>query len=1100
MQKRIFLLGSFAKKKSTAGFNLFRFSSYFIIVLFCFLSTEIFAQVTTSSISGIIKSNNNQTVSSASIELIHLPTGTKYGLASSTDGRFRVGNLIPGGPYKITISFVGYQKEERDDVFLILGADQQLDFEMKPEGNQLTEVTVLAGRKDIRNGAGTRVGKEQIRTMPSLSRSIPDMTKLTPQNNNNSFVGTNFRYNNVTIDGAINNDAIGFSPSLGGQSGTSGMPGSSTRTNPVSLDAIQDIQVYLAPFDIKIGNFLGGSVNAVTRSGTNQFEGSIYGFGRNASLVGPNNAGDKSKIPSDFHDYQTGFRAGFPLIKDKLFFFTNEEITRRQDPVILAAGSSDVANVIDLASAQKISDYLKTNYQIDPGTYNNTSIYSNSNKFFNRIDWNINSKNQLTIRNNTVTSKATNLERDQQNFRFGSIDYRQINNQNSTVAELKSRFSNTVSNSLVLGYSTVHDYREPASDPRLPQVQIVGLKPGTTIFLGSDREGTIFDMRQKTFEFTDNLTFSKGKNTFTVGTHNELYNIQYGFVNSWNGRVDYNSIDDFLHNKKPSRVRGNYNYTNNTRDYIMGNPPASFHVNMYSLYGQDEIRVNNRLRITPGLRFDLASVPNKQPLSNKTTESPVDPNYATTYTHTQAKDIQNKFLGNVMVSPRLGFNYDVNGNRSLIIRGGTGVFTGRIPFAWLGYSFYNNGETYGAYDQRSNTKPFAAGSDPLVLSDSGIARFARQNGAAVSDKTKSTQVDLIDNKFKMPSVWRSDLALDFNLPGNYKLTLEGIYTKVINDLKFQQINIVDKPVYYPYDVNHQQPIYPSGQINPLFTNAYLLSNTKEGYRYSITAQLSKTFPFGLDVMAAYTYGHSKDITNGIRNSMESNWQLNQALNPNEPGLANSNFDVRQRIVSVINEKLNWNKKGKFVSTFTVFVNAQSGNPFTWGFLNATVQNTPQQVSLAYIPKAGETVKLFADNASGTAAQQAQVFDAFIDGNSYLKTRRGEFTERNGGRTPWNTTADFRFTQDFNFMSGKKKNTISLTFDILNLTNLLNSEWGHSYFSPNTFNSTASVGLKTAKAGTTSDYPVYTFSNPGIPYSTDFFASRYQMQFGLRYTF
>ena len=1056
------------------------------------------AQVTTSSISGNVTATNKQSIQSASIVLIHQPTGTKYGVATSADGRYRIGNLLPGGPYKLTVSYVGFDKEEKSDIYLNLGSDQQLDLELKPQGTQLTEVTVSAGRRDIRSGAGSRITREQIRTLPSLSRSLPDMTRTTPQNTNNSFAGTNFRYNNVTIDGAINNDAIGFSPSLGGQSGTSGMPGSSTRTNPVSLDAIQDIQVYLAPFDVKIGNFLGGSVNAVTRSGTNKLEGSIYAFGRKAWMIGPNNAGDKAKLPNDFHDSQTGFRLGFPIIKDKLFFFTNEEITRRQDPVILGAGSPDIAKVIDLASAEKISSYLRSTYNIDAGTYLNTSIYSNSNKFFNRVDWNINDKNQLTVRNNTITSRATNLERDQQNFRFGSIDFKQINNQSSTVAELKTRFSNLVNNSLVIGYSTVHDYREPLSDPRLPQVQIVGVKKTGTIFLGSDREATIFDMRQKTFEITDNLSFTKGKNTFTVGTHNELYNIQYGFVNSWNGRVDYASVDDFLANK-PSRVRGNYNYQNNTRSSIIDNPPAAFHVNLYSLYGQDEIRLTKKLRLTPGIRFDLASVPNKQPLSSKTTNAPFDVNYGKTYTHTQARDIRNDFLGNVMVSPRLGFNYDVRGNRSLVLRGGTGVFTGRIPFAWLGYSFYNNGETYGAYDRRSSAGPFAAGSNPLILSDSGIARFARQNGAAVNDKTKATQVDLIDNKFKMPAVWRSDLAVEYVLPANYKITLEGIYTKVIRDLKFQQINIVDNPIYFPYDVNKQQPVYPSGGVNPLFTNAYLLSNTNQGYRYSLTAQVSKTYPFGLDFMMAYTYGHSKDITNGIRNSMESNWQLNQALNPNDPQLANSNFDVRHRIVGVANQRINWGGKGKWMSTFTLYFNAQSGYAFSWGFLNATVQNTPQQVSLAYIPKAGETVKFFADNADATAAQQAGAFDAFIDQNTYLKSRRGTFTERNGGRTPWNTTADFRFTQDFNITRGQHKHTITFTYDIFNLTNLLNSGWGRSYFSPNTFNSTASVGLATVKAGTATAYPVYTWANPQA-YSIDFFASRYQMQAGLRYSF
>ena len=269
-------------------------------------------------------------------------------------------------------------------------------------------------------------------------------------------------------------------------------------------------------------------------------------------------------------------------------------------------------------------------YGIDPGAAVNYDIYARSNKFFNRFDWNINDKNQLTVRNNTIRSSATNLERDQANFRFGGIDYKQSNNQSSTVAELKSRLSNMTSNSLVIGYSNIHDFRDPTSNPAIPQIEISSR--GGTIFLGTDREASIFNMKQRTFEFTDNYTFSKGRHTFTLGTHNELYNITYGFVNAWNGRVGYGSVNDFLNNL-PSRVRTNYNYADNSRNNIIANPPAAFKLNMFSLYGEDQFQLTNHLKLTYGLRFDLANLPNKQPLSSdKTTNAPVDPNYGTTFT------------------------------------------------------------------------------------------------------------------------------------------------------------------------------------------------------------------------------------------------------------------------------------------------------------------------------------------------------------------------------------------------------------------------------------------------------------------------------------
>jgi len=1073
-----------------------------ILTVLLFAGLNVNAQVTTSSVSGKVKDAKGMTVPGASVLVVHLPTGTKYGAVTGTDGYFRLNNLNPGGPYRVTVTYIGYNKQDKEVGNLGLGVDQRVDFTLLDEGQQLTEVTVKGKRGALKTGAGTQIGEEQIKNMPSTSRSLTDITRVTPQvSKDNSFMGTNFRYNNVTIDGAINNDAIGFSPSLGGQSGSSGMPGSSTRTNPVSIDAIQDVQVLLAPYDVKIGNFTGGSVNAVTRSGTNEVTGSVYGFGRNASLIGRNKTGDNSKEPSAFHEYQTGFRVGLPLIKNKLFFFTNEEITRRQDPVILGAGSSDM-KVITEAQAQAITQLMETKYGINPGTYGNYNIYSNSNKFFNRLDWNINDKNQLTIRNNTITSDATNLERDQANFRFGGIDYKQTNNQNSTVAELKSRISNNLSNSLVLGYSSIHDYRTPTSNAALPQIEITGAAGGT-IFLGTDREASIFNMKQKTTEFTDNLTWSKGRHTFTFGTHNELYNITYGFVNSWNGRVAYDNVDAFLAGN-PARVRTNYNYTDNSRDYILNNPPAKFKVNMYSVYGEDQFQWTDRFKLTYGIRFDMADMPNKQPLSVKTTGAPEDPNYGTTYTYTKPKDIKNDFFGQVQVSPRVGFNFDVLGDQSLIMRGGSGLFTGRVPFAWLGYAYYNNGVTYGAYDNRSSTKAFAPGSDPIrdALTGNGEAGFVSKQGVNVNDAAGATQVDLIDNNFKMPKTWRTSLAFDYKTDNQWRFTVEGIYTKVIHDLMFQQINLVDNPTYAVYDTQHQQPIYSGAKINPLYTNAYLLSNTSKGYRYSLTGQVGKTIPGGFDVMAAYTYGRSKDVTNGIRNSMESNWQLNQSLSANNPGVANSNFDIRNRIVSTVNYKHSWDQAGKYVANFSLYFSAQSGTPYSYGFVNSTINGTGQTVSLVYIPQVGETARFFAADATGAA--QAAAFDAFINSDKYLKTRRGDFTERNGARTPWNYQADFRFAQDIRIVTnGEHKHTLSFTYDIVNLTNLLNKKWGVQYFSPNTFNSMASVGLSAVKGatGNATTYPTYTFNQANTSnYSKDFFASRFQMQFGLRYSF
>ena len=347
------------------------------------LMFQVSAQVTTASFTGKVKDKKGEEIPGATVFLVHEPTGTKYGASTQMNGNFTLANMNPGGPYSLSVSFVGYAPFKQGNIFLTLGSNPFVSIEILEENTQLKEVVVKADKGGTRSGAITTLSETTIKSVPTLNRSLTDMTRLTPQgSSSNSFAGTNFRYNNVTVDGTINNDAIGFSPSLGGQSGTSGMPGSSTRTNPISLDAIQDVQVYVAPYDVKVGNFTGGSINAVTRTGTNQVKGSVYGYGRNALLTGPNNAGDGSAIPSNYSDYQTGFRIGLPIIKNKLFFFTNEEITKRNEPIFY--GSNDPSALINAATATQISDFLKTKYGFDPGASADYSIYSQSNKCLSR--------------------------------------------------------------------------------------------------------------------------------------------------------------------------------------------------------------------------------------------------------------------------------------------------------------------------------------------------------------------------------------------------------------------------------------------------------------------------------------------------------------------------------------------------------------------------------------------------------------------------------------------------------------------------------------------------------------------------------------------
>ena len=1004
------------------------------LLLLLLLPFSLLSQVTTSNISGTIKDARGETIPGSTVYLTLPATGTKYAAVTDVSGIFHVYNANVGGPYNVKVTSVGFKPYQKSDIYLTLG-NNDLNVLLEEENTQLSEVVVTATKGGTKTGAQLNLGEERIKSVPTLARSITDFTKLVPQSVNNSFAGTNFRYNNVTIDGTINNDAIGFSPSLGGQAGTSGMPGSSTRTSPISLDAIQDIQVYIAPFDVKVGNFLGGSINAITRSGTNEVKGSIYGFGRNSSLAGFNTT-------SDFIDTQTGFRIGAPIVKDKLFVFTSLENTYRNEPVFYGSNSG---GLVSETLAKQIADYTQTKYGYNVGDYKDYSIYSMSQKYFNRLDWNINDNNQLTLRNNTTVSQATNLERDAANFRFGSQDFKQNANQSSTVLELRSHFG-SASNSLILGYTNIHDYRTPLSDNfSFPQTEIA--YNGGTIFLGNEREATIFNLKQKTFEFTNNFNWYVGNHSFLIGTHNEFYNIDYGFVNSWNGRIAYKSVDDYLAGKV-NRVRGFYGFQSNNRDDIFNNPYAQFNINLLSAYIQDEITLGN-LKLSPGIRADYTNLPNKPSLSNQV---------PSIYT--------NDYFNNINISPRLGLNWKLD---NLTIRGGSGVFVGRIPFAWLGYAFYNDGVGFGSFDLNNRATLKNVG-DPI---SDGAKVWAFNNG-----QKNLVQTDLIQNGFKMPSVMRSNLAADYNLSG-YKFTVEGLYTQVINDLKFQQINIVtDNPTYYSFDTQKQLPIYSGAKINSNLSNAYLLSNTDKGYRYQLTTSVNKSYPFGLDLYSAYTYGESKDVTNGIRNSMESNWQLNQSLTPNDPQLAYSNFDIRHRIISQLTYKLKQTQ-------VSMVLNSQSGTPYTWGLVNGTLANTPQTAGLVYIFKDDEVAKYIPN------ADQAKAFTDFINSNEYLLSRKGNFTERNGGRTPWSTTLDAKLIHNISL----GKNVLQLTADIFNLTNLLNNDWGQTYFVSNSFNSTSSVGLAKVSGET------FLFTKPTQkPYTVDQIASKWQVQLGVRFSF
>jgi hypothetical protein len=1078
-----------------------------ISLSFFFSFAFVMAQETTSTLSGVITDAKGAIITGASIVAKHEPTGYISGTQSNSKGIFIIPNLKPGGPYTITISFTGLATETLDNINLSLGNNPDANVTLKADDKNLKEVVVTGSRKGI--GSGLTVGRTQMNTLPSIGRSLADFTRLTPQSNNNSFAGTNFRYNNLTIDGAINNDAFGFSNSAGGTSGggQAGAAGSGTRTNPYSIDVIQEVQVQLAPYDVKLGNFTGGSVNAVTKSGTNDFHGSVYGYGRNQSLVGKSVDGLKTKVGSDFHDYQFGATIGGPIIRNKVFFIFNYEQTRRQEPSFYNAGDPGAA--MTATEGQQIADRLKTKYGYDPGSYLGAyKIFTNSDKLFGRLDFNLNSKNTLTIRGIYTNGSGNNLERSSTNFQFGSTDFTQHTKNLNLTAELKSKFSSTLSNQFNISYINVHEYRDfPGA--LAPYIDI----DNGRITLGTWREASIYNLKQRTIELSDNVTLIKGIHKFTFGTHNEFYNLTYGFINSWNGRWEYSrGVNSFLADN-PSRVRGAFTSDPkipNDRNSLFNAPPNPFSIALMSVYGQDEISISNRFKLSPGIRLDYSyagTQPGLDPAINTTNPSYQSPN--PTYTNTPFNQLTGKLPSRVALSPRLGFNFDVKGNQSIVIRGGTGIFTGRVPFAWYGYAYTLNGGTYGNIDWNG----IGSGTTvPLAINPYGLKDTVTKYGGTTRSSTR--EVDIFDNNFKLPTIWRSSIAADFKFGKGYKLTFDVLYTKTIYDVKYEQINLKDSVQYFSSGPT-QTPVYVGGKYNTQFSNVYFLTNTKEGYRYNLTAQISKVtnnIKLGGHVLnfnwsAAYTYGYSKDVTNGIRNSWESSYNVNPSIVPGNSALAYSNFDLRHRIVATLGGTFVWNQVN--ATSLSFFYGGQSGNPYSLVYQSAPFGNG-SNAPLPYIPKNQSDINL-RDNGGYTAAQQWTDLNNFIESDKYLKTRRGQYAERNGLRTPWVHDVDMKLMHEFKLSKTNKQHSIQISFDVFNVLNLLNNAWGHVNFVTNLNNYTVNflkfVNDANGKAAGTpaSGYlPTFTFVKPtGIDnhyYTLDPINSRWQGQLGVKYNF
>ena len=1031
-------------------------------------------QVTTSSITGFVTNTTGEVLSGSTIEATHVPTGTVYRTVSRKDGRYDLVNLIPGGPYSVVISFVGYNPYNESNFSLPLGENTRIDATLQPTATELATVVVTgtgAAGARRKTGASTSISNAQINAMPSLSRSILDYSRITPQaTGNNSFGGMNNRFNNITIDGAVNNDVFGLA-------GT-GTPGGQASTTPISLDAIQEIQVVLAPYDITYGNFTGGGINAVTRSGTNNLEGSVYYFMRNDGTVGKDPQ-TKQKT-SDFSDNQFGVRLGGPIIKNKLFFFINGEMGRRNAPTILNAGED--GSLISLEDAQAITDTLRNRWGYDPGTFAAFDAETQSDKIFGRIDWNINDKHRLTLRHNYISAFDDNISRTSNSFRFGNNTYRFNNTQHITVGELRSRFSNTITNNLIIGRHQIRDFRTTYGS-FFPSVEIS--HNGGTLTLGTERSSAANELDQDIIEVTNNLKIFKGKHSFTIGTHNEFFKFRNLFMNNLNGRWRFASLTDFNLNAPRQ-----FDVTYSADKAGLGEKPSGeFSAAQLGFYIQDEIQFNQRFRLTIGLRADMPVFSDKPPFNPY-----VDSVFKGVYSTQNVPDKQ------LLFSPRIGFNYDVDGNRNTIFRGGIGVFTGRVPFVWISNQFSNNGMLTLANAQTDNTPTTA----PYTVNN-GNGLQPDVDPSTIGSSGSNFDLNLIDTDFKLPQVVRLNLAVDRKLPGGVNLTIETMLSKTINNVFYEDINlaapvgVVDPIFNNGFDTRIAFASSSGGRrIHSRLNNAILVSNTNRGYSFNAGFTLNKTWKhfFG---QFAYNFNNAADVNSGLSSTALSNWEFVHIVgDPNNPQLATSAHEMRHRFTGVFSTNFTYAKH--FKTSLSFFYEGNSGRPFTY-FVDGDLNSDGRFGNdLLYVPADPSQIH-FIDRLSGsgtviaTAAEQAAAFEEFINNDKYLSSRRGQYTERNGRSTPWEHVIDARIAQDFFMNVGGKKHAIQVTFDVFNLTNLIDEDWGRQY---TISNQAYAVLTAVDRPSGPNAGKGYNFT-PRKPWSTTF-GSRFQGQLGIRYTF
>ena len=1024
------------------------------------------AQATTASLTGFVTDSEGRALVGATVVATHTPTETIYGTTTDANGTYRLQGLRVGGPYTVEISFVGYKDKKITDITLSLGENRQID--TKLDNAQIEEVVVIGWQysQKVEMGSNARFYRDVIENTPTVSRSIDDITRLSPlvmvsKDGGISIAGTNSRYNSFQIDGTASNDMYGLT-STGTNGGLSG-------ANPIPLDAIENIQVVAAPFDVRQGGFSGGGINAITKSGTNTFKGTAYAYYNDHNFYGRSPISGAKLAEQRTQIY--GVSLGGAIVKNRLFFFLNGEFDLDSSPSSYYVGY-DGCNITE-ADAKAISDRLYALTGYDGGGYGQQILKKRTASLVARLDWNINKRNNLTLRYNFLDAKKDEFVSSATLLRFNGEGYTSPSDTHSLVAELNSRISDKMFNEVRVGYTRVHDGRDAMSGELYPYIEIKKMRDGdnTSVYVGTDPFAIMNDLVQNTVTITDNFSYYAKAHTITIGTHNEIFNSSCLYMANALGAYTYETLEDFQ----------NDNANKYVRNYAIGDPATNITSAQFGLYVQDEWRPTRNFSMSYGLRADVPVIFGAPPTNEAFNGSEIAQRY----------DIKTNQVPNasVLFSPRVGFRWRIAGSvvNSTHLRGGVGIFSGRIPFVWISNCFSNSGMTQRGYTLKSDL-------------GQSVPKFGEEPTGA-DGVSSNPMLNIVAKDFRYPQVARATLAIEQEYRG-WRFALEGVFSKSINDLIITNLTAQNRGAKL-YAVNsalatptNTTTLYDSS-LSKDYSSIYLLSNTSKGYGYSVSASVAKrlSFEYGhyLDLNAAYTFSHSYSVMDGVSAQALNTWGKSYSSDSNAQQLSYSLFDVPHKVTASLAYSCRYGKL--FGTTISLLYQGYSGMRYSLTYAGKVDANNDTRTgnTTLYIPTEAEMASMqFASEGDREA------FGSYIEASAPLRRSRGHFLARNAMQTPFEHHLDLHVAQAF-YLSKNKYDTrrVELSLDVINLGSLLSKDWGASYYISNYCISPVEiVSVTTDKDGNRT--PTYRFVGGSV--SRNDLLSRWRMQIGIRVVF